>query len=76
VLMRMFRSQREITEDGKNYINSSFITCTLRHITVTKSGRIIWLGHVARIGRMVNVHKISVGKSEEKRQLGSPRRRW
>jgi hypothetical protein len=38
--------------------------------------RIKWAGHVARIGEMRNVYKILVEKSEGKRLLGRPRRRW
>ena len=36
-----------------------------------KSGRIGWAGHVARMGE-----RVLVGKSEGKRPLGGPRRRW
>jgi len=31
---------------------------------------------VARIGENINSYKFSVGKWEEKRPLGKPRRRW
>jgi hypothetical protein len=37
-------------------------------IKVTESRRIRWAGHTARI--------VEKGKSEWKRQLGRPRRRW
>jgi hypothetical protein len=33
-------------------------------------------GHVARIGRKRNAYRILVGKSEGKRPLRRPRRRW
>jgi hypothetical protein len=33
-------------------------------------------GHVARRGEKRNGYKLFVGKSEEKRPLGRPRRRW
>jgi len=33
-------------------------------------------GHVARIWEIRGVHKVLVGKSESKRPLGRPRRRW
>jgi hypothetical protein len=39
-------------------------------IRVTKSRRMRWAGHVARMGRG------EVGKPEGKRPLGKPRRRW
>jgi hypothetical protein len=37
-----------------------------------KSGRMIWSGHAARIGKVRNVFNIFV----QKRSLGGPRRRW
>jgi hypothetical protein len=33
-------------------------------------------GYVAGMGEKMNVYRIFVGKPEEKRQLGRPRRRW
>jgi hypothetical protein len=35
-----------------------------------------WAGHVARMGEGRGVHRVLVGKPEEKRPLGRPRRRW
>ena len=35
-----------------------------------------WAGHVARRGEWRGVHRVLVGKSEGKRPLGRPRRRW
>jgi hypothetical protein len=32
--------------------------------------RMIWEGHVTRIGEIINAYKILVGKPERKRQLG------
>ena len=43
---------------------------------VVKSRRIRWVGHVARMGEGRGVHRILVGKTEGKRPLGRPRRRW
>jgi hypothetical protein len=40
-----------------------------------KSRRMRWAGHVARIGEK-NAYRLLVGKPEEKRPLGRPRRRW
>jgi hypothetical protein len=34
------------------------------------------MGHVARMGRIINAYKMLVGKREGKRPLGRPRRRW
>jgi len=41
-----------------------------------KSRRMRWAGHVARMGERRGVYRILVGKPEEKRPLGRPRRRW
>jgi hypothetical protein len=41
-----------------------------------KSRRMKRAGHVTRMGEMINVCKILVGKSEGKRPLGRPRRIW
>jgi hypothetical protein len=41
-----------------------------------KSRRMRWAGHVARMGEKRNAYRILVGKSEGKRPLGRPRRRW
>jgi hypothetical protein len=45
-------------------------------IRVMKSRRMIWTGHVARMGAMRIAYKIFGGKPEGKRQLGRPRHRW
>jgi hypothetical protein len=41
-----------------------------------KSRRMMWAGHVARMGEERKVYKVLVGKPEGKRPLGRPRRRW
>jgi len=41
-----------------------------------KSRRIRWVGHVALMGERRGVDRVLVGKPEEKRPLGRPRRRW
>jgi len=35
-----------------------------------------WAGHVARMAEERGVYRVLMGKSEEKRPLGRPRRRW
>jgi hypothetical protein len=47
-----------------------------RIIMVTKSRKMRWTGYVARMGEMINIYKILVGKSEWKRPVWRPRRRW
>jgi hypothetical protein len=34
------------------------------------------VGHVARMGEKTNAYRLLMGKSEGKRPLGRPRRRW
>jgi hypothetical protein len=41
-----------------------------------KSRRMIWTGHIARMGEKRNAYRILVGKPEGKRPLGRRRRRW
>jgi hypothetical protein len=45
-------------------------------IKMMKSRRMRWAGHVARMGEKSNVCRLLVGKSEGKRPLRKPRRRW
>ena len=45
-------------------------------VRLVKSRRVRWAGHVARMGEVRGVHRVLVGKSEGKRPLGRPRRRW
>jgi hypothetical protein len=45
-------------------------------ISMIKSRRMKGAGHVALTGLKTNVYRIFVGKSEGKRPLGIPRRRW
>jgi hypothetical protein len=44
-------------------------------IRIIKSRRMRWAGHVARMGEKRDVYRLLVGKPEEKRPLGRPRRR-
>ena len=45
-------------------------------VRVIKSRRMRWAGHVARMGEERGVYRVLVGKSEGRRPLGRPRRRW
>jgi len=45
-------------------------------IQVIKSRKIRCAGHVARMGKRIDVYRVLVGKPEGKRPLGGPRRRW
>jgi hypothetical protein len=41
-----------------------------------KSKRLIWAGHVARIGEERKVYRVFDGKPEGRRPFRRPRRRW
>jgi hypothetical protein len=45
-------------------------------IRVIKARRMMWAGHVACMGEVRGAHNILVGRPEERRPLGRPRRRW
>jgi hypothetical protein len=45
-------------------------------IKITKSRKMRWAGHVARMGEKMNVFRLLEGKPEGKRPLRRPRRRW
>jgi hypothetical protein len=44
-------------------------------IRIIKSRRMVWVGHVTRMGENMKAHRLLVGKPEGKRPLGRPRRR-
>jgi hypothetical protein len=50
--------------------------CSPNIIRVIKSKIMIWADHVARMGEGRGVYRVFLGKSEGKRPLGRPRRRW
>jgi hypothetical protein len=52
--------------------------CSPNLIRMIKSRRMRWAGHVGRMGRrgMHIVYEVLVRKTEGKRPLGRPRRRW
>jgi hypothetical protein len=45
-------------------------------IQVIISRRLIWAGHVSRMGEKRDAYRILVGRPEGKRPLGRPRRKW
>jgi len=45
-------------------------------VRVTKSRRMRWTGHVARMGEGIEVCWVLVGKREGKKPLGRPKSRW
>jgi hypothetical protein len=78
VLRRIFGPKRDGVTGGwtklhneelHNFYSSPSI------IIIIKSRRMMWAGHVARMGKKRNVYRLLVGKPEGKRPLGRPRRR-
>jgi hypothetical protein len=80
VLRRIFGPKRdEVTGEWRKLHNKELhdLYSSPSSITIIiKSRRITWAGHVARIGENKNAYGLLVGKPEEKRPLGRPRRRW
>jgi hypothetical protein len=77
-LLRIFGHKTE--EDGswtKLHNNKLHGLYSLPNIVrVIKSRRMRWAGHVAGMGEGTGVYRVLVGKSEGKRPLGRPRRKW
>jgi hypothetical protein len=79
VLRRIFGLERdEVTREWRKLHNEKLneLYCSQYIIRATKSRRIRWEGHVARMGERRGVFKVLVGKLKGKRPVGRPRRRW
>jgi hypothetical protein len=79
VLRRIFGPKRdEVTGGWRKLHNEELhnLYSSPSIIRMTKSRRMRWAGHVARMGEKRNAYKILVGKPEGKRPLRRPRRRW
>jgi hypothetical protein len=79
VLRRIFGPKRdEVTGEWRKLHNEELrdLHSSPSIIRIIKSRRMRWAGHVARMGEKMNSYRLLVGKPEEKRPLGRPRRRW
>jgi hypothetical protein len=79
VLRRIFGSGRdEVTEEWRILHNEELrdLYSSPRIIRIIKQRRMKWAGRVARMGEKRNAYRLLVGKSEGKRPLGRPSRRW
>jgi len=79
VLRRIFGPKRdEVTGEWRKLHNEELnnLYSSPNIVLVIKSRRMRWAGHVARMGEGRGVYMVLVGKPEERRPLGRPRRRW
>ena len=68
---RLTGEWRKLNNEGLNDLY-----CSPNIVRVIKSRRMRWAGHVACMGEKRVAYRVLVGKPEEKRPLGRPRRRW
>ena len=79
VLRRIFGPKRDgVTEEWRKLHNEELndLYSSPNIIRVTKSRKVEWVGHVARMGESRGLYRVLVVKPEGKRQLGRPRRIW
>ena len=79
VLRRIFGPRGdEVTGEWRRFHNEELndLYSSPNIMRVTKSRRMRWAGHVARMCEERRVYKVLVGKPEGRRPLGRPRRRW
>ena len=79
VLRRIFVPRRDkVTGEWRRLQNKELndFYSSPNIVRVIKSRRMRWAGHVTRMGEERGVYRVLVGKSEGRRPLGRPRRRW
>jgi hypothetical protein len=69
--MLVFYCRRKLHNDELHGLYSS-----QNIVRVIKSRRMRWAGHMACMGEGRGVYRVLVGRPEDKRPLGRPRRRW
>jgi hypothetical protein len=78
-VLRIFGPKRdEVTGEWRKLHNEELhdLYSSRSIIRIIKLRRMRWAGHVARMGEKMKSYRLLVGKSEGKRPLGRPRRRW
>ena len=79
VLRRIFGPRRdEVTGEWRRLHNEELndLYSSPNIVRVITSRRMRWVGHVARMGEERWVYRVLVGKSEGRRPLVRPKRRW
>jgi hypothetical protein len=79
VLRRIFGPTREEVMGGWRRLHNEELRdfySSPSIIRMIKSKKIRWAGHIALMGQKRNAYRLFVGKLEENRPLGRPRRRW
>jgi hypothetical protein len=79
VLRRIFGPERdEVTGEWRRLHNEElYALCSTRSIIrVIKSRRMRWAGHVVHVQERRGSYRVLVRKSEVRRPLGIPKRRW
>jgi hypothetical protein len=78
MLRRIFGPKRdEVTGEWRKLQNEELhdLYSSPSIIRIMKSSRMIWMGHIARIGEKRRAYRLLVEKPEGKRPLGRPRQR-
>ena len=80
LLRRIFGLKKdEVTGEWKKKLHNEELNdlySSSSIVRVTKSRRIRWAGHVARMWEWIDVYRVLVGKPDGKRPLGRPKHRW
>jgi hypothetical protein len=78
VLRKVFGPKKEVDVSWRKVHNDELhsLYSSPNIVRVIKPRRMRWAGHVARMGEGRGVYRVVVGKPEDKRPLGRPRRRW
>ena len=78
MVLRIFGPRRdEVTGEWRRLHNEELndLYSSPNIVRVIKSRRMRWAGYVARMGQERVVYRVLLGKPEERRPLGKPRRR-
>jgi hypothetical protein len=79
VIRRIFGPKRDEVTGGLKKLHNEELHGSYSSpaiVRVIKARRMRWAGHVARMGEVRGTYNILVGRSEGRRPLGRPWRRW